>query len=138
VREWDRIVGAVREESPRVAGCLQGAVPVAIKGTTLVVGVPHRNRYQHTALAQPASAKLLQTTIERILGPGYGVRCEPYEFEGETEEEPGTASDESPDIEKLKEEEPMLGPLLELFNGRVVAVRASRTEEKNGIAEEGD
>jgi hypothetical protein len=128
-KEWGRIVDAVRAQSPRVAGCLRGARPLDFQRGTLVIGVPHRNRYQHAALGKSDSSTLLESVIGQVLGSRVKVRCQPHQFDEipAEKETPPPKKEEPIDLEKLKEAEPMLGPLLDLFQGRVVAVR-SRVE----------
>jgi len=127
---WGRIVGEIQSKSPRIAGCLRGARPVAYDRGVLVIGVPHTHRYQHTALGKPEENRMLTAAVGHVLGAKVKVRCELHEFQEVEDDEPppepeqvDEPAEEPVDMDKLVEEAPMLGVLLERFEGRVVAVR---------------
>jgi DNA polymerase-3 subunit gamma/tau len=141
---WRRIVKEIRAKSPRVAGCLRGARPVAYDRGTLVIGVPHTHRYQHTALEKRDENQLLASAATEILGTRVKVRCELYEFQDIEEDEPPPepedtveeTEEEPVNEDTLREEHPILGTLLDRFEGRIVAVRNPREEKPSDQKED--
>lgn len=130
VAEWPGVVAKLKKDVPMLGFSLQDVTPLRVKGTTLVLGVPVGFDFYLENLSNTENRSILTTAFNERLGYRLAITAEisadvePAASHPEAEAEaPESLPGRPLDQETVIRKEPVVARVLELFEGRIAAIR---------------
>jgi hypothetical protein len=73
---WDKAVGTLLEESPKLGAVLENSKPLRIEGKALVLGFPQSASFYRKSVEQSAGREMIVKHLEGVTGYAFVLQTE--------------------------------------------------------------
>jgi len=124
---WPQVVEGVRPRDPSVQALLHGSScqPIAVEGQVIVLGF--RYAFHKGKVEETRNRRLIEEVLSKVLGGNYGIRCVIDESGAAAPNRRRQAAER-----QQVQQDPRVQAAANIFNARIVDVRASEEETSGG------
>jgi hypothetical protein len=119
---WDKVLGKVKKIKASLWPCLIEGQLVCLEEGMIKIEYPNGRQFHKQQVEKRENLKLIQKTLEEIYGLPLGIKftLDTNKTTSSVNQKDLSTLKKTVDLEKIKEEEPLIKSILENFEGEII------------------